>query len=879
MNKFISFLFVCMIFGAIQAQPKLNWLKEIQGVTFSYNEALAVAADTSGNVYYGGYLMDSADLDPSTGTNYYRSKGLEDMFLTKLDKNGDLLWTFATGSAGTDAIVGMTLDLSGNVYLTGTFSDTLDFDPDTGIYHLISNGVFDVFVAKYLSNGQLAWAKNIGGSGYDIGYGIARDNSGNIIATGFFEDVTDFDPGSNTNNLSATGYEDIFVLKLDGSGNYVWAKQFKGVQGSNYGSGNSLQCDANGNIFITGFFNDTFDFNPGTGVNNLISDGSDDIFVVKLTSAGALTWAKQIGGTDDESGQSLVLDASNYSYITGYFGDIVDFNPGTSTFNLTSAGSTDIFVMRLDQNGNYGWAKRIGNAGDDVSYSISLDATNYVYIATSFVGTVDFDPGSSTNNLTALGNQDLGLLKLNSSGQYQYAQQFGGSSAYVYGGHISVNKSGAIFMGGSYNGVVDFDPGSGTNNHSSVDRLNAYFMRLGECQPTANTITASACKEYTLNSQKYTSSGTYTQKLTNAAGCDSNLTLKLTILNNGTTINASVCKDYTLNSQTYDKTGVYTQTLTNYRNCDSVITLNLIIKNSYDTIVASACNIYTLNSQSYTSSGIYYQTLKNYANCDSFITLFLTIGSQATSSTVTKTTCDSFTMNGQTFKSSGTYNQKIKNVSGCDSNITLNLTIKKSSSSSLTTTQCRGYVLDGNTYNSSGTYTQTLVNKAGCDSILTLNLTIFQVVKTVTKTGNTLTANATGASYRWLDCITKAAIPGETNQSFNVTKDGFYQVEVTQNTCKDTSVCIPMNGVGVDDLANNGIKVYPNPVQNFIQIELVNEGEVVIRVYAFDGAQIYGTKGIAKTYLINSTNYAPGIYTVEMIQNSVVNRVQIMKAD
>src|ERR1019366_537331 len=250
----------------------------------------------------------------------------------------------------------------------------------------------------------------------------------------------------------------------------------------------------------------------------------------------------------------------------------------------------------------------------------------------------------------------------------------------------------------------------------------------------------SACDTYTwpLNGQTYTSSNsTATHTLTNAAGCDSVVTLNLTIRhsNTGTDVE-SACDTYTwpLNGQTYTSSNsTATHTLTNAAGCDSVVTLNLTIRHSNTgTDVESACDTYTwpLNGQTYTSSNsTATHTLTNAAGCDSVVTLNLTIRHSNTGTDV-ESACDTYTwpLNGQTYTSSNsTATHTLTNAAGCDSVVTLNLTIRHSNTGTDVESACDTYTwpLNGQTYTSSNsTATHTLTNAAGCDSVVTLNLTI-----------------------------------------------------------------------------------------------------------------------------------------------------------
>jgi hypothetical protein len=261
-------------------------------------------------------------------------------------------------------------------------------------------------------------------------------------------------------------------------------------------------------------------------------------------------------------------------------------------------------------------------------------------------------------------------------------------------------------------------------------------LELTILNPTTSSLTETACDSYILNGQTYTTSGVYTQTFTNAAGCDSTLTLNLTINHPASsTLNETACLSYTLNGQTYTASGTYVQNLTTVGGCDSTLTLNLTISNfSTSTLNETACGPFTLNNETYTTSGIYTQTTTSVFGCDSIITLNLTVN-QATTSQLDVIACDTYTLNGETYTASGTYTQNLTNVAGCDSTLTLNLLINPSVSTNITESACGSFSLNGETYTASGVYTQVLQSAAGCDSTVTLNLTIKQATSaTVSET-------------------------------------------------------------------------------------------------------------------------------------------------
>ncbi len=228
----------------------------------------------------------------------------------------------------------------------------------------------------FAQNDTYLWAKSMGGTSSDIGYSIAVDASGNVYTTGFFAGTADFDPSANTANLISKGSTDIFVSKLDATGNFVWAKSMGGIS---IESGYGIAVDASGNVYTTGSFLGTTDFDPSANTANLTAKGSNaDIFVSKLDASGNFVWAKSIGGTSNDFGYSIAIDALGNVYTTGDFDGTVDFDPSANTANLTSNSSQDIFVSKLDANGNFVWAKSMGGTSSDDGRSIAVDASGKV---------------------------------------------------------------------------------------------------------------------------------------------------------------------------------------------------------------------------------------------------------------------------------------------------------------------------------------------------------------------------------------------------------------------------------------------------------------------------------------------------------------------
>jgi len=395
-------------------------------------------------------------------------------------------WAKRIGGAADQYANDMVVDNQGNVYTVGALQGTnIDFDPGIGTAYLSSDGMIDIFIAKYDSSGNYIWAKRIGGTSDDIAIRIKIDHSGNIYISGWFQSTNvDFDPGGDTAILSSAGSTDIFFAKYDKDGNYVWAKRI----GTSLGDGcHDIDVDYLGNVYITGYFYGTnTDFDPGPGTELLSSVGnSGDVFFTKYDSSGNYLWAKSVGGSSYEVGNGITADDWGNVYLTGPFsGTNVDFDPGPGTAYLSSAGGYDIFFAKYDSSGNYLWAKGVGGTGDDIGGDIVVDSLGDIYIPCFFHGTnVDFDPGAGSAYLSSAGGFDIGLAKYDASGNYVWANRFGGPDD-DYPGGILFDEEANIYLTGSFTGTnVDFDPGPDTaylNSNGNLDLFFAKYNSLGE---------------------------------------------------------------------------------------------------------------------------------------------------------------------------------------------------------------------------------------------------------------------------------------------------------------------------------------------------------------------------------------------------------------
>ena len=458
--------------GSGLSAQNYEWANGIGGT--SPNEGISTATDVAGNIYVTGHFRGTADFDPGAGMANLTSNGNRDMFLAKYDATGAYQWAVSMGGGLNDIGNSVAVDGSGNALVTGQFLGTADFDPGAGVANLTSNGSADIFLAKYDATGAYQWAINMGGTSSDVGTAVTVDGSGNVLVNGYFRNTTDFDPGAGVANLTSNGNRDIFLAKYDATGAYQWAIN---VGGTFSDVGNSVAVDGSGNALVTGSFDGMADFDPGAGVANLTSTGiSTEIFLAKYDATGAYQWAISVGGTSIDVGYSVAVDGSGNALVTGSFSSIADFDPSAGVANLISNGGIDIFLAKYDATGVYQWAINMGGTSSDKGYSVAVDGIGNALVTGYFRNTADFDHGDGVANLTSNSRDDIFLAKYDATGAYQWAINVGGIQDDT-GNSVAVDGSGNALVTGRFWNTADFDPSSGTANLTSDGNTDIFLAK------------------------------------------------------------------------------------------------------------------------------------------------------------------------------------------------------------------------------------------------------------------------------------------------------------------------------------------------------------------------------------------------------------------
>ena len=394
--------------------------------------------------------------------------GGQDAFVVKLDSTGTYSYAKVLGGSGADRGYAIAVDSAGNAYITGDNSAALTNVAGTTTGLPAALGSWDAYVVKLDNTGAYSYAKVLGGSGTDAGYGIAVDASNVYLAGTVGENLTNV--AGQTLSLT-TGGSSGFWARLSTAGTYAAAALALDNQSTSEAS--SVAAGPNGTSYITG----TFKGNMMCGATQLTSIGTQDAFVAKVGADGRCAWAKQIGGAGADLGRGIAVDVSGNAYVTGYSLGALTNVAGTTTGLPAALGSWDAYVVKLDSAGAYSYAKLIGGAGNDQGYEIAVDASNNVYI-TGFQGGLTNVAGQTTGLPAFIGaSADAFVVKLDSAGAYSYAKALGGAGN-DYGFGIAVDSSNNAYVTGYNTAALTNVAGQTAGLPALIGGQDAFVVKL-----------------------------------------------------------------------------------------------------------------------------------------------------------------------------------------------------------------------------------------------------------------------------------------------------------------------------------------------------------------------------------------------------------------
>ncbi|MFN8144542.1 MAG: T9SS type A sorting domain-containing protein [Bacteroidia bacterium] len=429
-----AMLLICLSISDLQGQqPVWSFAKSFGGnyadLTFSH-----LSIDGENNIIING---DFFSLNLQIGTSSFSSNGADDVFLAKFDSLGNVLWAKTMGGTDYDAASAISIDLNNNIYITGVFySDSINFDNIT----LYNRGISNIFIAKFDPHGNVVWAKATENIVRTSGNDIEIDLNGNILITGECLDSVFVFAGDSTFVPHDPHYMQVFLIKLDSSGNLIWTKF---IEGSLNEDNSKITCDASGNCFIL-FLSRSPSIKIGTDSVQDYSNGG--VYLLKLDPSGHLIWGKNAGGSGSCYNYDIVMDSNDNIYFSGSSTcDTLFFD---SLYLLNNTSTENAFLAKYDSSGQVEWVKYFGGNNMDIATSIAINRDDGPTITGFFASTSISIDGTILQN-DSIYSSDIFLTSFDSLGNKIYAIRYGGTgSEEGYGVYIS--NDGTMYLNGHF---------------------------------------------------------------------------------------------------------------------------------------------------------------------------------------------------------------------------------------------------------------------------------------------------------------------------------------------------------------------------------------------------------------------------------------------
>ena len=616
----VSFFWLIIADAQTPIDVNYDW-----GLSYGNGNSMAVndiERDQSGNFISVGTYSAMLDFDPGSVTANFTSGAGFNGFIQKLDSNGNFLWAkIMDGVQGSARVRSVVTDDSNNVYITGSWFYNGQLDLDPGPNTDWTSGNRDFYVVKLDSSGNYIWGLSIGGAMFDVAYQI--EYTGNrLYITGEFESTVDFDPGPGVFNLTAND-EDAFILKLDLDGNFVDAVLIESLAANSKPFLRNLKVDYDHNLIMADWFFGTVDFDPSPNTA-ILSNQQTSSYILKLDTNLSFIWVKSFDGGIVRI-EDFAFDKANHLYFTGTYRDTVDFDPGPNIQSRSvlvppplQTNLEDAFIAKLTSSGNYVWAHSFGNISGDQFTTVSADKNDDIYFSGGFQDTLDFDPGPGIANEISSSGWDSFILKLDSSSQYLWSRIISCTDNADGRKLYTDTLSDFIHLQGRYRGDIDLDLGANSALFSVSPNFarHTYFAKYSQCIPAAGTDVQQVCDSLTwidgLTYYANTDSAVFTLENASATGCDSIVTLDLTILSSSASIDViQACDSLVwLDGITYySDNNTATYVMPNASGCDSLITLDLTV-----TIIdTSITQVDQLTLSANATSAVY-----QWLDCDNF---------------------------------------------------------------------------------------------------------------------------------------------------------------------------------------------------------------------------------------------------------------------
>lgn len=457
-NTLLSLLVTSTIAGT--AQPIGNeWLLRFGA------EATRIVALPDGHAFIIGRHNAPLDYDPGEGEVIHTTSSASSYtaFMIELDASGAFVDALRLSSTNSVAIAHCHFDAAGNMYISGSFSGTVDLDPadDAELLLTSANGL-DAYFMKLNANRELIWGYRVGGTDTDGAASMATDASGNVYICGNYSFTVDFDPGAGTATTTGGGESNTYLLKLDANGGFQWVRTWRSQ--FFFISLGRILLHPNGDLYLSGYWTGELDFDPGAGeVIHDTPDNYQDAMILRMTTDGNYMDSYRFQGMNSQYITSMTLASNGDLLLAGTMRGSMDVDPGAQQTTLTATGtSSDGWMARVSSNGELAWGHQYGGPDTDQVFNIMEDPFGNISCLGSFIGEVDLDPTAGTALFDADLFWDICLLTFDADGAFLGALHYGaGEDASTDANGSAVMTDGSILFGGRAFGPCDLDPGPG----------------------------------------------------------------------------------------------------------------------------------------------------------------------------------------------------------------------------------------------------------------------------------------------------------------------------------------------------------------------------------------------------------------------------------
>jgi len=403
------------------------------------NSAQGLYVDANGDNYTTGYFAGKSIWGTDTLVSTLDFGYTQDVFILKQNSAGKVIWVRKASSIGDNSGQAIATDTHGNIYITGTFQNTLSFG---NISISGESDYSDIFIAKYSTDGNIIWAQGINGPSVDVVRDICIDNNGYIYITGYFTKSIHF---GSSDSLTTNSYNSLFIAKYDSLGNFIWARNPSGP-GATYAY--SITSDSTGAVYVSGCYSNYTIFDTII----LPIAGKQDILMAKFDSSGKVIWAKNAGGTQYELSSCIRSDKKDYIYVTGYVSGTTYFDgiPIITPSNVDN----DMYLAKYTLTGALVWVTSLGSVGGnsiDNGRNISVKSSSEIYVTIDYSGTTLSTPNKNFNNL---GSKDLAILKYDDSGNLLWGATASGNNHDECSG-VDTDGDGNLYIAGYCWGGTD----------------------------------------------------------------------------------------------------------------------------------------------------------------------------------------------------------------------------------------------------------------------------------------------------------------------------------------------------------------------------------------------------------------------------------------